>query len=226
MTHSWRLVPAFALISSVLVIPLAACSFDNNRVSGRIHQSVAMPDGGSLVVSEGAGTIRIEAWDKPLVTVDATAYASDTTALRQIRIDVTRTPEGVAVSSAYTGSGLLSRSGDVNLVIHAPASANLELSSSAGVITVRGSRASVKARTSAGQIDVRMALVEGVQQIALRATTGQITLSIPRSSSATVDASAMIGSSTNEFHTSTIGTGAAAISMHAITGEVELKARD
>jgi hypothetical protein len=68
-----------------------------------------------------------------------------------------------------------------------------------------------------------MALVGGVQQIALRATTGQITLRIPQSSSATIDARAMIGSSTNDFQASKIGSGAATISMHVITGEVELK---
>jgi hypothetical protein len=33
----------------------------------------------------------------------------------------------------------------------------------------------------------------------------------------------MIGSNTNDFRTSTIGRGAAAISMHVITGEVTLE---
>ncbi|MGA8100490.1 MAG: hypothetical protein WB810_17695 [Candidatus Cybelea sp.] len=41
-----------------------------------------------------------------------------------------------------------------------------------------------------------MAAVAGVQQIALRALTGQITLRISQSSSATVDSRAIIGSST------------------------------
>jgi len=223
MTHSWRLFSTFAFLSVLVAVPLAACWADNHRVSARVHQSIAMPDKGSLVVSETGGTIRVEAWDKPGVSVDATEYASDEAALRQTRINVKRTSDGVAVSTTYAGSGSFTRSGDVDFVIHAPANADLDLSSDAGVIAVSGSRASIKARTSAGEIDVRMALVGGVQQIALRATTGQITLRIPQSSSATIDARAVIGSSVNDFHASKIGSGAATISMHVITGEVDLK---
>jgi hypothetical protein len=223
MTHSRRLLLALALLCALVVIPLSACSFDNRRVSAQVHQTVAMPNEGSLTVSEAHGTIRVEAWNKPLVSVNATEHASDETALRQVRTEVNRTSAGVALSTTYTGSGSFTRSGDVDFVIHAPANADLDLSSDAGVIIVNGFRASVKARTSAGEIDVDMALVEGVQKIALRATTGQITLRIPQRSSATIDARAMIGSSTNDFQASKIGRGAATISMHVITGEVELK---
>lgn len=223
MTHSWRRLPAFALLAVPVMIPLSACSFDNRRVSREVHQTIAMPNEGSLAVSEAHGTIRVQAWNKPFASVDATEYASDEAALRQVRVDVKRTPGGVAISTTYGGSGSFTQSGDVDFVIHAPASADIDLSSGAGVIIVNGSRASVKAGTSAGEIDVRMALVGGVQRIALRATTGQITLRIPQSSSATIDARAIIGSSTNEFGASKIGSGGATISMHVITGEVELK---
>jgi hypothetical protein len=223
MTHSRRLLPVLALLSALVMIPLSACSFDNRRVSSHVHQTLVMPNEALLVVSEAHGTIRVEAWNKPLVSVNATQYGSDETALRQIHMDVKRTSKGVSVSTIYTGSGLFTRSGDVDFVIHAPANADLDLSSNEGLIIVNGSRASVKASTSAGEIDVRMALVGGGQQIALRATTGQITLRIPQSSRATIDDWAMIGSSTNDFHASKIGGGAATISMHVITGEVELK---
>jgi hypothetical protein len=223
MTHSRRLLPALALLSALVAIPLSACSFDNRRVSSHVHQTLAMPNEGSVAVSEAHGTIRVEAWNKPLVSVDATEHASDEAALRQVRVDVKRTPDGVAVTTTYTGSGSFTRSGDLDFVVHAPANADLDLSSNEGLIIVNGSRASVKAGTSAGEIYVRMALVGGGQQIALRATTGQITLRIPQSSSAIIDARAMIGSSTNDFQASKIGSGAATISMHVITGEVELK---
>ncbi len=181
-----------------------------------------MPREGSLAVSQGHGTIRVEAWNKPIVSVDATEYASDEAALREVHTNVKRTPDGLAVSTTYSGSGSFARSGDVDFVIHAPADADLEITSGAGVITVNGFRSNVKAGTAAGEIDVRMAAVAGVQQIALRALTGQITLRIPQSSSATVDSRALIGSSSNEFEASKIGSGAATISMHVITGEVDL----
>jgi hypothetical protein len=223
MTHSRRLLPPFALLAVLVMIPLSGCAFDNRRVSREVHQTVAMPNEGSLAVSEAHGTIRVQAWNKPFASVDATVYASDEAALRQVRVDVKRAPGGVAISTTYSGSGSFTRSGDVDFVIHAPASADLDLSSGAGAITVNGFRSSVKAGTSAGEIDVRMALVGGSQQIALRATTGQITLRIPQNSSATIDARAILGSSTNEFKASKIGSGGATISMHVITGEVELK---
>ncbi len=227
MMHSRRLVPALALLAVLVAIALSACSFDNRLVSGHVHDAIAMPSDGSLTVSEAHGTIRVETWNRPLVSVDATEYASDETALQQIRIDAKRTSEGAVISTTYAGSGLFTRSGDVDFVIHAPANANLNVSTNAGLIVVSGSRASVKARTSAGEIDVDMAAVGGAQQIELWATTGEIALRIPRSSSATVDAWAMVGSSTNDFHASRIGTGAATIAMHVITGEVELTtARD
>lgn len=174
-------------------------------------------------MSESSGTIHIRAWDKPFVAVDATTYASDAPSLRQVRIVMKRTRDSVTVSTTHTGSGSFARVGDVDLIIQAPANADLDLSSHAGSIIVRGSRASVKARMWAGEIDVRMAHVGGTQQIALSATTGQITLRIPPGSSATVNALAMIGSNTNDFRTSTIGSGAAAISMRVITGEVTLE---
>jgi hypothetical protein len=222
MTRSPRRPRAFALLAVLAVLPLSACSFDNRRVSRDVHLTVAMPREGSLAVSEGHGTIRVEAWNKPIVSVDATEYASDEAALQQVHINVKPTPDGLAVSTTYSGSGSFTRSGDLDFVIHAPADADLQISSGAGVITVNGFRSNVKAGTGAGEIDVRMAAVAGVQQIALRALTGQITLRIPRSSSATVDSRAIIGSSTNEFEASKIGSGAATISMHVITGEVDL----
>ncbi len=215
--------PTLALLSTLSVIALAACSYDGRRVSGRFHASIAISDRGSLVVSERAGEIQVEAWDKPLVSVDAVEYASDETALRQMHVIVERTADGVSVSTTYAGSGAFMRAGDVDLVIHVPANADLDLSSGAGLTEVSGSRASVKVRTSAGEIDVRMARVAGDQHISLWTTTGEITLRIPQSSSATIDAGVMLGSSTNDFHAARIGGGAARISMHAITGEVELE---
>jgi hypothetical protein len=62
---------------------------------------------GSLIVSEAHGTIRVVAWNKPLVSVDATEYASDETALRQVRVDVKSVPNGVAVSTTGPGPGSL-----------------------------------------------------------------------------------------------------------------------
>jgi hypothetical protein len=146
MTRSRRLFLALALLAVLVAIPLSACSFDNRRVSGHVHQTVAMPNKGSLTVSEAHGTIRVEAWNKPLVSVNATEHASDESALRQIRTDVKRTSAGVAVSTTYTGSGSFTRSGDVDFVIRAPANAELDLSTDAGVIIVNGFRASVKGR--------------------------------------------------------------------------------
>lgn len=222
MTSSPRRPAVFALLAVLAVIPLSACSFDNRRVSSGVHLTAAMPRVGLLAVSQGHGTIRVEAWNKPIVSVDATEYASDEAALRQIHTNVKRTPDGLAISTTYSGSGSFTRAGDVDFVIHAPADADLELSSGAGVITVNGFRSNVKAGTAAGEIDVQMAAVAGAQQIALRALTGQITLRIPQTSSATVDSRAMIGSSTNDFEASKIGSGDATISMHVITGEVDL----
>lgn len=217
---------------------LEACSGAlGERVREQVHQSVTAGSAPAVQIENVAGAVRVDAWNKPIVDVQATKYGYDPQELRSISIAVAREPGAVSVVTRY-GSGV--HGGGVRYKISVPQDASLRISNTAGSVDIAGVRGDVKITTEAGEITADVGRVAASRSIDLRATTGAVTLTIARGSDATVRAASTVGDfasgipgiSTTREHVvgarggGTIGTGSARINLETTTGAIALRQRE
>jgi Putative adhesin len=226
-----------AAAACTAILTLTACSAAfGERVHENVHQAVATNASPEVVVSNVAGAVRIEAWEKPIVDVDATKYGYDQQELRRIAITVDRTGNGVSIATNYSGGV---HSGGVRYRIFVPVDAALRIGNIAGLVDVTGVAGNLDVETQAGAISVNAGRVAGDRSIDLRATTGAVSLSIAPGSDARVEAQSTVGSFSSDFPavsqqrenivgargSGSIGTGSALIRLTTTTGGIALKQR-
>ncbi len=218
MITSRPLVTA-AIFATLALVGLAGCGLGSERFSTNEQQTIPLTHPIDLSISEPAGRIAIVAWDRPALRIDAEKRASSQAALARIHVAIDQHGNAVSVETRYQGAGF--GDGAVAYTIHLPATSGIDVHTAAGQIAITGMRSNVHADTAAGQVTVRMAAVSGPQRIDLTATTGQVSLALPRDSNATIDASATIGSVDNALG-SRLGNGSAQIHLRTTTGEVRI----
>lgn len=226
-----------ATVAALSVLSLSACSGAfGDRVRENVRQTVATNAAPNVRIENVAGSVRIEAWSKPIVDVNATKYGYDAQELRRITIAVNREDGGVSIVTSYSGGV---HSGGVRYRIYVPAAAALRVRNIAGVVDIAGVSGDVDVETQAGAVTVDAGRVAGNRSIDLRATTGAVTLAAASDSSARVEAESTVGGFTTEFPgvlqrrenvvgvrgEGTIGSGSALIRLTTTTGGIALKQR-
>src|SRR5215469_15490913 len=95
-----KILPGVALAAVVLL--LAACddldiggAFDRYRED--FHYSYPLNAGGSLEVENNNGSIEISGWDRGTVDIEGSKYAGTESRLKEIRIDITQSPQSIRV---------------------------------------------------------------------------------------------------------------------------------
>ncbi|HET6275041.1 MAG TPA: DUF4097 family beta strand repeat-containing protein [Candidatus Cybelea sp.] len=214
---------------------LEACSGAfGERVREEVHQTVSAGSAPAVVIENVAGAVRVEAWAKPIVDVEATKYGYNAEELHRVAIAVAREPGGVSIATHY-GRGV--HGGGVRYRIFVPHDASLQISNDAGAVDIAGVRGDVQIQTEAGEITADVGLVERNRSIDLRATTGALTLIVAPGSSATVQAASTVGDFTSNIPGvtqtrenlvgarggGTIGTGSGRIKLATTTGAIALR---
>lgn len=221
----------FIAIAAML---LAACSATlSQRAREQFHQMIYTGPLTSLTLDNVAGSARVEGWAKPAVDVEATKYGYDANDLRNIAIVFDATQEGVIAVSTRYAHGV--HAGEVRYLIHVPTAASVRVNNTAGAVDVTGVTGSISVQTQTGQIVVDGGLVTGSRLIELRATAGAVKLTAAAASSATVEASSIVGAVSSDFpgvtsqrnllgaHAAgTIGGGSAEIRLATTTGAITL----
>lgn len=224
-------------LSLAALITLVACTgtISRGQVQEQFHQSVPVSGVPTVHVDNVAGNVRIRAWNKPTVDVEATKNASETSELRGITISIHSVGTNIFVATKYSSS---THSGGVTYSISVPSNASLEIKNVAGTVDIVGVHGSVGVKTQAGTIAADLGRVDGNRLIDLSATTGTVRLSIARNSSASVNATSTVGGFSSDFPsvakstqnivgasaTGTIGAGSAKIHISTTTGTIALKA--
>ncbi|MBV8149819.1 MAG: hypothetical protein JO092_12055 [Candidatus Eremiobacteraeota bacterium] len=149
-------------------------------------------------------------------------------------IDARSQGGNVIIATKYGGG----RGGGVDYTLLVPAGASVAIDNVTGTVDIVGVLGNVSATTQTGEIRVQLGRVAGNRVVDLGATTGSVTLSIARDSSARVNAGSTVGSFSTDFAgisrsqtnvvgvvaSGNIGTGSAAIRLHATTGSIALRA--
>lgn len=228
--HMRGMMRAFALFGALLA--LDACSY-GDRVREHVHRTLSVSDTPTVTVRNVAGLVRIEAWQKPVVDIEATKYANNVDDLRNITIDVHQEGDTVTIETRYGGA---TNSGGVGYRVSVPAGASADIHNVAGAVDLAAVRGNVIVDTQAGQITATLGKVEGDRSIALSATTGAIQLSIARQSNASVEASSTVGHFSSSFPeisqsrenivgtraSGKIGSGSATIRLTTTVGAIDL----
>ncbi len=216
-----------------VLLALGACSA-GDRVHEQIRRTLSVSSTPNVDVRNVAGVVRIDAWQKPIVDVEATKYGYDVSDLRNVTIDVRQEGGNVVVATTYSGD---TRGGGVDYHISVPYGASAHIRNVAGAVDLTGVRGNIIVETQAGRITADLGKVEGDRSIALSATTGAIELSIARDSSAGVEVTSTVGHFSSSFPaisqssenvvgtraSGKIGSGSATIRLSTTVGAIDLR---
>lgn len=195
----------------------AALSAKVSVASQEFHQSFALSPCGRVVIDNPYGDVRISAWDRREVRVEATKSAPDSAGLDAARIVVQSTESTLSIRTQY--AGLPSDTpASVEYRITVPRTANLDgvhvvngelsLRGLTGSVTATSINGNIKAEklegradlsTVNGQVEADFNRVNQAQSISLRSVNGPIVLSIPENAEARLIASNRSGGIQTDF---------------------------
>ncbi len=222
-------------VAAGALLALCACTGDfGERVHEQFHESIESGATPVVHVDNIAGTIAVVPWAKPGVDIAGTKYGSDADDLRAITIGVHREGDGIFVVTTYSQT---THGGGVRYRISVPSGASVQVSNTAGAVSIGSVTGDVAVDTQAGTIEAALGRVDGGRTIDLTATTGAITLRISPQSSASVDASSTVGAFSSDLPgisqsranlvgvraSGKIGAGTARIRLTTTTGAISLK---
>ncbi len=222
----------FGTLASVTLFLVVGCSGASDAtVSQDFHATVrSTPE--TLRVYSPAGTLEVDAWNKPSVQVDAEKRGRTIDDVRALDISVQ--PQGSALEITSVFPHDAGCNCQVRYVIHAPASTSLDLHQSAGTVRVSGFTRNVRSIVSAGTQEVALGSLGGSQRVTLSVSVGTIKLSVPAGASANISASTSVGAINADFPLSierhmvgstakgSIGSGSAAVELTMATGTIHI----
>jgi DUF4097 and DUF4098 domain-containing protein YvlB len=236
---------------------LAAGPVLNARVIGtpqtEFRQIYGLNPNGRVLIHNLYGDVRITAWDRDEVLVEAIKKSRDQRRVDEARIVVDSSAEMVSIRTLYLGAET-GNPASVEYHITVPRSANLEniklingalsISGVAGPVKASSVNGSIKAERIGGQAD--LSTVNGLlevdfnriaasQPIALSSVNGPIRLSIPSDADAVLEARNLSGGIQTEFGHSwressgqrlrtTVNHGGAQIHLRNVNGGISIHA--
>lgn len=204
-----------ALVAGLLAGLFAPAAFGLEKT---FDQSYPLKSGGVFAIDNVNGDVKIEAWDRSEVSVEATITAKTQEGLDRIEIRVAATADRVAVDTHYAESRRNNDGGEVDYIIKVPKTAELrDIDLVNGSLTIAGVPGKVEASTVNGKIvatglggDVDLESVNGRveatfeqiggrQRIDIEAVNGSIDLRVPRNANFDISASTVHGDIENDL---------------------------
>ena len=248
--HPTMLRPLLALASLYLAAGL--CRAD---VTTRSEQTFpARPD---VVVSltNVNGSIDIQGWDKPEVSLVAEKSAATAEALEKIKVQIDARPDHIAIKTDYPHRFFESSRGSVRYWLRVPTAASIDkiesvncpiaikgvegstaISSVNGKIAITGLSSSLSLETVNGSARIEATRLPAGSELKLHSVNGAIDLALPAQVSARFDISTVGGRVTSAFPLAssgfigrtfhgTTGTGAARVQIDTVNGTVAITQR-
>jgi len=187
-----------------------------------MHQTYPLAAEGRLSLGNVNGSVRISAWDRPEVKLDAVKRARKQSDLEVVKIEVESKPDRLAIRTKYPESKSWwgwksSNSASVDYTLRVPQSVRLQdVSNVNGLIEVDGVRGQVKASTVNGTLSAKglagtaglssvngtvragFASLEGVKSVSASAVNGAVELDLPAGANADLSARTVNGSITGD----------------------------
>lgn len=239
------------ITTALLVLAMALPS--QAEVTQEFHKTVPLSSNGSINLENINGNVDITGWSKNEVQIDAVKTASDQQKLDNISIDVNATSSSVEIKTHYP-KGTNNNPGGVHYTLYVPQSARIDkIDLVNGSLTVQKTTGEVNASlvngkvrasdltgtadlaTVNGAIDATYNSLKNVHEIKLKSVNGSITLTLPPSPNADVDASVTNGSISTGFPlevkghwvgksmSGTLGSGGVHIELSNVNGSIKLQ---
>ena len=198
-----------------------------DRVQEEFHQTYPLAPNGRLSLENINGSVRINAWDRNEVRVDAVKWAYTRERLNEAEIKVDASGADVRISTRYPDrnqtftndkEGRLQNPASVEYTISVPRSAridavelingDLEIEGVAGDVRASSINGKVVARNLAGEaklstinntLDASFDRLDATKPISLSSVNGNVIVTIPSDSDANLRASTVHGAINNDF---------------------------
>jgi DUF4097 and DUF4098 domain-containing protein YvlB len=250
-----RVARAAAILLSA--IGLSGCIGPGGFPGGNAyHETVdvsrALSPSGEVTIENTNGSIRVATWSEPKVRIEATKGAPTRDALRDIEVLVDGEGDRVAIRTRQPKRHLFGPSGQVEYRVTVPHGARVSIKNVNGGVEVAGVEGGLRATTVNGTVDasriagaVEAATVNGTVEVAmarvdptsrnrLNTTNGSVRLTLPRDTSADVEAGTVNGSAHCDFDLAAgasvsrrkldgrIGQGGARFVLHTVNGTARI----
>lgn len=196
------------------------------QVTEEFHQTYPLSATGRVSLANINGGVKIKVWDRPAVQVDAIKKAYRRDRLSEAQIEVNSTEENIRIKTEYPdedqnfrgGEGRYNNPATVEYTLTVPRKATLEsIELINGALDIEGVEGSVKASSINGPVtsrglmgEARLTTVNGplhatftqldeTKSISLGSVNGNLTIIIPSNSNASLRASTVHGSISNDW---------------------------
>jgi hypothetical protein len=194
------------VLSIVLCAPvLLFAAGISQEVREEFHRSYVLSISGVVSVSNSMGTIRIEAWDRNEVRIDAVKRAYRQDRLAEAVIEVHADSEAVSVGTRYPQNTLTFQSGNpdssaiVEFTVTVPRGAAVDALSQSGDLSAYGLTGLVKLTSMSGNVEALFDQVSTQRRIELKSMSGSVSIAIPSDANADVTASSVSNQINNDF---------------------------
>ncbi|MBI5386411.1 MAG: DUF4097 family beta strand repeat protein [Verrucomicrobia bacterium] len=243
------------LLAGLVAATTLTSAWAAQDLTEEFHRTAPLPAEGRLSVENVNGAIRIESWDRAEVKVDAVKHAKTPEALRDVSIEFNAEADRVSVRTRYAREKEdRHNSARVDYRLMVPRRVRIEklacvngpidLERVAGEVQVSTVNGSLKARQFAGSgsfrsvnggIDIAVSRLDREQGLSFDTVNGQVEVSLPANTKATVNAETVNGSIHSDFDLpitkhrigrkleGELNGGGASIKLHAVNGSLSLK---
>ncbi len=216
------------------------------------HQTYPLAATGRINVKNVSGAVRIIAWDRNEVKLDAVKTAQSKESLDEAEIKVEATANAIQIRTSYPNDCCFyseeccekrfyrsreSRLASVEYSLMVPRNARLEsVEVIKGNVKIDGLSGSINASTVIGEVDAKLNRLADSNSITLSSLTGGILLTIPSDSHAIVIARSLSSEITNDFGLTInrgefigrniagrLGRGGARVTLDNITGTIAVR---
>lgn len=213
----------FGLFALPALLALGGCfvhsSSSDYSASTTIHRTFPAAAIQRLKVSNVSGPIRVTAWARPEISVDATVRARDADALHRITVDMTTQGSELSIKTNSAGGSIFNfgDEGEVEYAIHAPAAIAVKIANVSGDVAVErmhgglsvadvsgavnadGVEGSLDLSTTSGAITASVVTVKPGQRTHLTSVSGDIEVTVPKKAGLDVTASSVSGDFSSNF---------------------------
>ena len=240
-----------ALLGTMLAIAAVAVGgqFSQKDLTEELHKTFPLEADGRVSVGNVNGAVRISAWDRNEVQVDAIKRGRTREALDDARIVIDSSSSSISVRTKYPEHNHRHDSASVEYTVKVPRHARLwsidtvngsvdvsgvagdvKISSVNGPVTAANLAADARLTTVNGSLKASFDKLQSAASVSMNTVNGRITVSLPENSNAELDANTVHGGVVTDFGMSArrslkgrIGSGAGAhIKINTVNGGVQI----
>ena len=182
------------------------------RFRASVNETRPLPANGEFSLENTNGTVKLATWDEPRVRIEAVKHAASESALEELRVEIMGEGDRLSVRTRHPRARWMGGAAKVDYRVSVPRGARVRVSNVNGRVEVDGVWGAVKASTVNGSVDVTgaggeveasavnggvgvtMARVDPAGRSELSTTNGSVRLTLPRETSADVEAHTVNGS--------------------------------